>query len=141
MISANVLHCMSKDFAKIHPDMPVAEASAKLIKKALLGGPVTDSEGKLVGWVSEQECLQVTLQVVYHNMRVATVKDVMRTEVLTVSTESDLLEVAQQMLQAKPKSYPVVDSNNVVLGVLTRRHILSMLNDKLLEMAPAKKPK
>ena len=55
MISANVLQCMSKDFAKIHPDMPVAEASAKLIKKALVGGPVTDAEGKLVYFMSVDE--------------------------------------------------------------------------------------
>lgn len=136
MISANVATCMSKDFAKIHPEMPVVEASAKLIKKALLGGPVTDSDGKLVGWISEQECLQVTLQVVYHNMRVATVKDVMRQDVLSVTLDNDPLEIAQQMLKAKPKGYPVVDSNNKVLGVLTRRHLLSMLDQKLRELLP-----
>ena len=141
MISANVLQCMSKDFAKITPEMPVAEASAKLIKKALLGGPVTDASGTLVGWISVQECLQVTLQVVYHNTRVATVKDVMRTEVLSVTADSDPLEIAQQMLKAKPKSYPVVDSDYKVVGVLTRRHILNMLDDKLVEMAPNSKTK
>ncbi|MCF2947463.1 CBS domain-containing protein [Paraglaciecola aquimarina] len=135
MISASVAECMSKDFAKIHPTMMVAEASANLIKKALLGGPVVDTSGKLVGWISEQECLQVTIQVVYHNMRVATVQDVMQTEVLTVPLNADLLDVAQQMLQAKPKSYPVVDESGKVVGVLTRRDILKMLDKKLGEMA------
>ncbi|MGJ8681025.1 CBS domain-containing protein [Paraglaciecola sp.] len=135
MISARVAECMSRDFAEIHPEMMVAEASSNLIKKALLGGPVVDDNGKLVGWISEQECLQVTIQVVYHNMRVATVKDVMRTDVLTVSLNADLLDVAQQMLKEKPKSYPVVDEDNKVVGVLTRRDILKMLDNKLSEMA------
>ncbi|WP_158966072.1 CBS domain-containing protein [Paraglaciecola sp. L3A3] len=135
MISASVAECMTKDFARIKPEMMVAEASANLIKKALLGGPVIDDTGKLVGWISEQECLQVTLQVVYHNTRVATVKDVMQTEVMTVRLNQDVLSIAEQMLAAKPKSYPVVDDNNKVLGVITRRHILNMLDNKLREMA------
>jgi predicted transcriptional regulator len=135
MISASVAECMSKDFAKIGPNMPVAEATANLIKKALLGGPVVDEAGKLVGWISEQECLQVTIQVVYHNMRVAMVKDVMRTDVVTVGLNQDLLSLAEQMLDAKPKSYPVLDEDDKVVGVITRRHILNMLDAKLSEMA------
>ncbi|MDU0353705.1 CBS domain-containing protein [Paraglaciecola aquimarina] len=137
MISANasVAECMTKDFARIKPDMMVAEASASLIKKALLGGPVVDDSGKLLGWISEQECLQVTLQVVYHNTRVATVQDVMQTEVMTVNLNQDVLSIAEQMLTAKPKSYPVVDDDNKVIGVITRRHLLRMLDKKLSEKA------
>ncbi|GAC13009.1 CBS domain-containing protein [Aliiglaciecola lipolytica] len=134
MITASVIECMNRDFAKIYAEMPVAEASANLIKKESLGGPVIDANGKLVGWISEQECLQVTLQVVYHNTRVAIVRDVMRTDVLTVSVDSDPLEIAQQMLKSKPKSYPVVDASGKVYGVLTRRRILNMLDKKLREL-------
>jgi predicted transcriptional regulator len=125
---------MTTDYAQIHPDMPVAEASAKLIKKALLGGPVIDDSGKLVGWISDQECLQSTLQVVYHNTRVAIVKDVMRQDVVTINLGSDPLEVALQMLNAKPKNYPVIDNTGKVVGVLARRHILMMLDRKLQEL-------
>ena len=135
MISASVSECMSRDFAKLKPEMMVAEASANLIKKALLGGPVVDDTGRLLGWISEQECLQVTLQVVYHNTRVATVKDVMQTDVVTVGLNQDVLTIAEQMLKAKPKTYPVVDESGIVVGVLTRRHILKMLDAKLGEMA------
>ena len=125
---------MTTDFVKISPDMPVAEASAKLIKNALLGGPVIDNSGKLVGWISDQECLQATLQVVYHNTRVAIVKDVMQQDVITINLESDPLEVAQQMLKAKPKNYPVINKAGKVVGILTRRHILIMLDNKLQEL-------
>ncbi|MDX1474731.1 MAG: CBS domain-containing protein [Reinekea sp.] len=134
MISTTVSECLSTDFAIIHPNLPVAEASRKLIKKALLGGPVTDEQGKLVGWISEQECLQVTLQVAYHNTRVSTVEEVMQKDVIAVTLDDDPLDIAQRMLQAKPKTYPVVDSTNKVIGVLTRRHLLNMLDTKLLEM-------
>lgn len=134
MISISIKDCITKDFARIQPDMPVAEASAQLIKKASLGGPVIDENDKLVGWISEQECLQATLQVVYHNTRVAIVKDLMQSNVITVGLDSDPLEIAQQMLLAKPKSYPVIDKTGKVVGVLTRRNILTMLDNKLREL-------
>ncbi|TNF05731.1 MAG: CBS domain-containing protein [Gammaproteobacteria bacterium] len=135
MISESIADCMNKDFAVIHPDMPVVEASGKLIQKDMLGGPVTDKDGLLVGWISEQECLQVAIQVVYHNQRVASVRDIMRTDVLTVTANEDPLSLAQQMLLDKPKSYPVVDKRGKVLGVITRRRILKMLDGKLAEMS------
>ena len=138
MISIKVSDCITTDFAKIHPEMPVADASAELIKKTSLGGPVTDQDGKLVGWISEQECLQVTLQVAYHNTRIAVVKDVMREDVLSVTLDDDPLAIAQDMLKAKPKNYPVVDKDNKVIGVLTRRNILNML-DKNLRHLESKK--
>jgi predicted transcriptional regulator len=138
VIAASIANCMSNDFAIIHPEMPVVEASGKLLKKAMLGGPVVDPEGKLLGWISEQECLQVSIQVVYHNQRVATVKDIMRADVLSVKLDADPLNLAQQMLGDKPKSYPVIDSNNKVLGVITRRHILNLLIEQLSTFSKAR---
>lgn len=128
---SNISDYMSTEFAHITPDMQVDEASRKLIKKAVIGAPVVDDEGKLLGWVSEQECLRVTLQVAYMNQSIATVREVMRTDVLTVKQSDDPLELAQQMLKQKPKNYPVVDAQNKVIGVITRRLVLQMLIDKL----------
>lgn len=134
MDSVSIKDLMSTRFATIHPEMPVVEASSNLIKLDMLGSPVTDKAGTLVGWISERECLQAALQVVYHNQRVATVKDLMQSEVLTVSLTDDVLSLAQQMLAAKPKIYPVVDAANKVVGVISRRHILNMLDQKLAEL-------
>jgi len=131
---------MTTEFAVITPDMPVTDAAAKLIQKEMLGGPVVDEAGKLMGWISEQECLQVTIQVVYHNQRIATVRDIMRTDVLSVREQDHPLDIAQQMLSKppKPKNYPVVDSHGKVIGVISRRHILKMLLKKMKELS--KKP-
>ena len=135
MDSVSINDLMCTRFATIHPEMPVVEASSKLIKLDMLGSPVTDKAGTLVGWISERECLQAALQVVYHNQRVATVRDLMQAEVLTVSLDDEVLGLAQQMLAAKPKIYPVVDSANTVVGVISRRHILTMLDQKLAELS------
>ena len=138
-MSASIASCMSNDFAIIHPDMPVVEACARLIKKAMLGGPVVDGQGQLLGWISEQECLHVSLQVAYHNQRVATVRDIMRSDVLCVQLDEDPLALAQQMLADKPKSYPVIDTNRKVVGVISRRHLLAMLIGRLASVSPPRR--
>ena len=132
MITASIADCMSREFALIHPDMPVVQAAGNLIRHEMLGGPVTDADGKLMGWISEQECLQVALHVAYYNQRVATVRDIMRSDVLSVTLDMDPMALAQQMLGEKPKSYPVVDARGKVIGVITRRHLLKQL-DKFLQ--------
>jgi predicted transcriptional regulator len=58
--------------------------------------------------------------------------------VLSVKLDADPLNLAQQMLGDKPKSYPVIDSNNKVLGVITRRHILNLLIEQLSTFSKAR---
>jgi CBS domain-containing protein len=131
MITASIADCMSKEFARIHPQMPVVQAAKLLIRHAALGGPVVDADGLLLGWLSEQDCLRVAVQVAYYNQRVATVGDIMSSDVLSVRGDMDPMALAQQMLGDKPKSYPVVDAAGKVLGVISRRHLLQQL-DKVL---------
>ena len=111
---------LTTKYVSFSRDMPVVEAARKLLKNELIGGPVIDENKKLIGWVSEQECLSVVTQLSYYADRVATVDDVMQTEVITVSPEDSLLTVAEQMKQAKPKIYPVVDENEKIVGVISR---------------------
>lgn len=135
MESATIADCMSTKFPVIHPEMPVVEASSRLIKHEMLGSPVIDEYGILHGWISEKECLKVALEVIYYNQRVSNVSDVMRTDVLSVTLKDDVLTLARQMLEAKPKIYPVIDADKKVLGVITRRHILGMIDNKLAELS------
>lgn len=120
---------MDVNFAKITQDLPVITASIELIKKEALGGPVVDNNNKLLGWISEQECLHVTTQFAYHNQRVALVKDIMRKDVLTIKADQTILSLAEKMKDLQPKNYPVVDEYNKVIGVITRRRVLKALLD------------
>ena len=99
----------------------------ELIKKEVLGGPVVDNNNQLLGWISEQECLQVITKVVYHNERGATVNDIMQVDVLTVAEDQSVLSLAEKMNSAQPKNYPVVDHSNKVIGVITRRRVLESM--------------
>ncbi|NHN38172.1 CBS domain-containing protein [Pseudomaricurvus alcaniphilus] len=124
METIKVSDCMSHQFVSFSPQLPVLEAATKLVKNELLGGPVVDEGGHLVGWISEQDCIGVVSQVIYYSERVAMVNDVMVTKVDSVRPGASALDLANDMKNHKRKIYPVVDDDNKVIGVVSRRNIL-----------------
>ncbi|WP_317931862.1 CBS domain-containing protein [Halioxenophilus sp. WMMB6] len=143
MESMKVADYMTTEFVKFNPNALVVEAVRDLLKHEAIGGPVISASGELVGWISEQDCMSSALQVLYYNQRVAQVADVMKTEVLTVLEDDDLLSLAQQMLKQKPKAYPVLDDDGRVIGIISRRLILRAIDKQLLAISaesPIKQP-
>ncbi|QQX82212.1 CBS domain-containing protein [Shewanella sp. KX20019] len=126
MDSINVKEHMDRHPVMLTPSMSIATAVEKLLTNNKLGAPVVD-DGKLVGFLSQQDCLAVMLKSSYHCDLIAIVKDCMRTEVLSVEPNSSVLALAEQMLGPKPKVYPVVDNGKVV-GTINRTNVLAAIN-------------
>ena len=116
--------CMSRQYTSFKAAMPVIEAANLLCENELLGGPVVDEDARLIGWISEQDCLNAINQLYYFDEQSATVADVMRSDVLTAKQDLSLTDLAAQMCAHRPKIYPVVDEHGKVLGVISRRLIL-----------------
>lgn len=114
-----------------HTDMTLEMAVDRLTDARQLGGPVVDQDHKVIGFLSEQDCLSRMLLSSYHDQVSAHVSDVMRTEVLTVKPYTGIIDLAQQMLGAKPKIYPVVDDNGKLLGVISRSDVLRAIDQEL----------
>jgi len=128
MKSIKIADYMNKHPVILNIEMSVAEASEKLINSRQNGGPVVDVYKHVIGFVSEQECLNHLLEDTYLSEPHATVEDMMRTDVLSVGCEDSILDLAQKMSTNKPKLYPVVDESNRLLGIITRSDILSAIN-------------
>ncbi|MFC4656497.1 MULTISPECIES: CBS domain-containing protein [Rheinheimera] len=122
---------MNRHPATFNREMSVEEAVNKLIIAEQLGGPVVDAQKKVIGFISEQDCLARMLSDTYHLAQSATVGDVMRADVLTVKSYDGIVDLAQTMLQAKPKIYPVVDDNGLLLGVISRSDVLRAIDLEL----------
>lgn len=101
---------------------------AKLIGHNVIGAPVVNAEKKLVGFVSEQDCIKEMLNDAFYCEEPGSVTKVMHKDVLTVSPNTSIVEVAQTMLSAKPKNYPVVENGKLV-GLFSRQHVLRALLD------------
>jgi predicted transcriptional regulator len=109
---------------------PIAQVVQGLLKYKQIGGPVIDAQKHIVGWISEQDCLAKLIEATYHCEQVSIVDDVMRTDVLTVDPEDSIFDLAQSMLSAKPKMYPVAQDGKLI-GVITRHEMLIALNKHL----------
>jgi predicted transcriptional regulator len=121
------------DYMNTHPvtfttEMTVVEAVERLLAVHQTGGPVVDEHKKVIGFLSEQDCLSQMIQSSYYREQVARVKDIMRTEVLSIKPYTSVLELAQLMLGEKPKFYPVVDDDGYLLGSINRTAVLNAID-------------
>ncbi len=128
MESMKVVDYMDRQPVLLHANMTLAAAVDKLLTQKKLGAAVVNEKGILVGFLSQQDCLAVMLKSTYHCDLTANVSDCMREDVLTVTQGTTIITLAEQMLQAKPKIYPVVDEHNKVLGTIDRNAVLKAIN-------------
>ncbi|MBU2871506.1 CBS domain-containing protein [Colwellia sp. E2M01] len=104
--------------------MSVEEASLRFLKTKQIGGPVIDENYKLLGFISERDVLKKMLDTLYFNENVAFIKDIMRKDVLSVKPYDSIIELGQNMLNNKPKVYPVIDDSGNLLGTICRNEVL-----------------
>jgi len=128
MTSVKVSDYMNHQPATFKADMTISVAVELFLKKSQIGGPVLDDDRHVIGFLSEQDCLSSMLQSTYLGESHSIVADKMRDEVLTVRPDESILDVAKTMTGNKPKVYPVVDENNVLLGIISRHDVLNAID-------------
>jgi len=114
-----------RDLITFKPDDDINEIIDIIIDKKISGAPVLDESGKLVGIISEKDCLRIIVDQAYHNLPYSSpkVSDYMTKNVKTLSPESDVVEAASLFLGTAVRRMPVVD-NGTLLGQISRRDIL-----------------
>lgn len=125
-----------KDYLNHRPvtfaqDLRIEQAVEKLLQSGQSGGPVVDSNHKVIGFLSEQDCIRSMLEATYQNESHSMVCDVMTKEPLCVSGEDSVLQIAERMTNDKPKLYPVVDEDGYLLGVISRANVLRAIDKHL----------
>lgn len=130
------MHSMKvADFMRRRPvvfteDLPIEAAVERLLQSHQRGGPVVDAQHKVIGFLSEQDCLAAMLRDTYHKEISANVGDCMyRGEVLSVFADDSITDIAQRMDTKKPKVYPVLDdATKQLVGVITRTDVLGAID-------------
>lgn len=126
MTSILVRDYMQANVQAIKADASVREVVEHLLKWNITGAPVVDGTMRLIGFVSEQDCIKEMLNSAFYAEDSASVTSIMRRDVLSVTPDTSILEIAETMLGNKPKNYPVVEHGKLV-GLINRRHILQAL--------------
>lgn len=127
----------------VSPSTSVQEVARLLLEKRISGVPVLDSDGKLVGIVSEGDLLHRaeadtkrrrswwlhafagndTLAAEYVKAHARKVSDVMTRHVVTATPQTPLHEVATLMEKNAIKRVPIVENGHLV-GIVSRANLL-----------------
>lgn len=114
----------SKPVFTIDSGTSVAEADEILSEQGFKGCPVTE-DGLLVGIVSRRD-LQKGLR---SELEHAPVKGFMTRQVITALPETNLNELRRMMVDNNIGRIPIIDHNDIIVGIVTRTDILRYLSD------------
>ena len=120
-----VTNYMAKDLVTFKPDDEIGEVISKLNDYQISCAPVLNERKELIGIISEQDCLRVILDSVYHNQPVSKhrVKDYMQKDIISVSYDADVVDVANMFLKHRFRRFPVV-KDGILKGQVSKRDIL-----------------
>ncbi|HSG18873.1 MAG TPA: CBS domain-containing protein [Anaerolineae bacterium] len=124
---------MSAPVITVEPDLPIMEALNLMKTKRIRRTPVVDRKGKLVGIISDKDLLDASpsdatsLSVWEINYLLSQIKvaEIMTREVLTVSEDTPIEEVARIMADNKIGGIPIMNEDNVV-GLITETDLFKI---------------
>ncbi|MBW3467338.1 CBS domain-containing protein [Arthrospiribacter ruber] len=107
---------MSTNLVTFHPEDSIDHVLDMLTKRKISGAPVVNHDGKLVGIISEVDCLKEIIKGKYSNTPSfpGKVSEHMTENVMTLSPEMSLFDAAQKFLEMKIRRFPVLKDGQLV---------------------------
>jgi CBS domain-containing protein len=108
---------MSAPVITVSPDTSIGDVADLLRTKDISGVPVVDSDGVLLGLVSEYDLLA---------KQGAMARDLMTTSVISVSTDTPIPDVRHLLVDRRIRRLPVIDQGQLV-GIVSRGDVTALL--------------
>ncbi|WP_188263263.1 CBS domain-containing protein [Azospirillum tabaci] len=147
---------MTRQVVTIGPDATVTEAAKRMLENRISGLPVCDSNGRLLGVISEGDLLRRTetgtvrraswwlamfagapnQAADYTKSHGRHVRDAMTESLISVTEETPLDEVVRLMEGNRIKRVPVLNNGKLV-GIISRANLLHVLASIAPDVSPA----
>ena len=136
---------MTKKVITVDPKMSVRKLAALFVKKDISGAPVVDKRGKLLGIALEEGVIFkdkkvhlptfISLSVGFialgtkrfkeeiKKVGASKVSDIMEKKVTTITSDTEIEDVATMMIEKGISYFPVVDKGKLV-GIITKKDIV-----------------
>ncbi|MCG8573188.1 MAG: CBS domain-containing protein [Spirochaetes bacterium] len=120
-----------KEFMKhtlitFEPEQNIFEAIDKLIENKISGAPVVDRMGRLIGILTEKDCLELVMNDFKGDGMGQTVSDFLTKDTITIDVNESIIKVANLFLKKPFRRLPVLDQGKLI-GVVSRRDVLTAL--------------
>lgn len=130
-----VVDLMTVDVITVTPETPIKEAARHMFRNRVSGLPVVDEGRRVIGMITEADFLQLEVQrdlgedLPNHEHAevtpVETVGDAMSRGIVTVNQDMPLTEAAKMMAVQEIKRLPVVDEDDILLGIISRLDVVA----------------
>lgn len=122
--SVTVRDYMTSAMITLRPDVDIVEAAQTLLEYRLSGAPVLDDHKRLIGYLSEKDCLHTVLSAVYNQDYGDLVEDRMSKVLITAHPSENITDIAEKFLKDGVRMYPVVEKD-VLVGMISRQSVLN----------------
>lgn len=133
----NILYFLTpkNQVANIYDDSNLRQLMEKLEYHKYTAIPIINHSGEYIGTIAEGDVLRILKQEYNMDYKLAQnilVKDIpVRTQVKPVNANASMADIIE--MAALQNFVPVTDDNNVFIGLITRKAIITYLNKKLDE--------
>ena len=122
-LNYSIKEFMAKQLITFQSDTPIEAAMESFLENKISGAPVLDDQGKLVGVLSEKDCMRTLFESSYYNNLGGFVKEYMSTDLKTINIHDTLSNVADEFIKSRFRRFPVMEGDKLV-GQISRRDIL-----------------
>ena len=122
-LNYSIKEFMAKQLITFQSDTPIETAMESFLENKISGAPVIDNQGKLVGVLSEKDCMRTLFESSYYNNLGGFVKEYMSTDLKTINIHDTLSNVADEFIKSRFRRFPVMEGDKLV-GQISRRDIL-----------------
>ena len=118
---------MVRSVVTLSPATDIYGAMKILLKHRISGAPVVDDAGRLVGILSEKDCLRVLAGEAFDGLPEGRVGDYMTRDVESVGPGTSLFDIVRRFLDRAYRRLPVVDQDGRVVGQISRRDVVAAI--------------
>lgn len=112
---------MSSEAISLRPDSTIAEAIETLTGHGISGAPILDSDGQIVGIISEFGLIDVLFA---PDLKVVPISQFMTTDVHVILQDAPLSQLAHAFALYRVRRLPVVDDDGRLVGIASRSDLL-----------------
>jgi len=116
---------MKRNLVVFSPNDSIFEVMKKFVKHKISGGPVLNKNGKIVGVISEADCMKEISDSRYFNMPILDkrVKNFMEKNVDTINSSTSIFDAASRFYNSSRRRFPVIENQKLV-GQISRKDIV-----------------
>jgi CBS domain-containing protein len=127
---------MTTNLITFSPDTLIETAIESFLTNKISGAPVVDIDGKLIGILSEKDCMKTLFEASYYNNLGGYVKEYMSINVTTIDVNDTLSNVADNFMKSRFRRFPILEGDKLV-GQISRRDVLRAIHKLSKEKQPS----